>query len=91
MTVEAITTQTTISGLTRLQELGLAGIFLSFILLGGVVALWYFARHCEERTERARMAYEEEAKQSRGVIEKNTEAFHGVQLALVRLEGKIER
>lgn len=83
--------QSTATGLTQMQELGLAGIFLSLLLSGGIFAVWFFARHCEKRTETALDAYKEEAERSRTVVEKNTEAFHGVEKALVRLEVKIER
>lgn len=84
-------TQTATSGLTQLQEYGLAGIFLSFLLIGGVLAIRYFAMHCERRTEAALDAYQKEAEQSRAVVAKNTEAFQGVQIALVKLESKIDK
>lgn len=84
-------TAPTITGLTSLQEYGLAGLFLSFILIGGVIAIRYFASHCEKRTEAVLTAYKDEAHQNRLVIEKNTEAFHGVQMAIVELKGKVEK
>lgn len=80
-----------VTGLTTLQEYGLAGLFLSLILIGGVVAIRYFASHCEQRTQAVLDAYKGEANQNRAVIEKNTEAFHSVQMAIVKLEGKIEK
>lgn len=81
----------TLNGLTELQQLGLAGIFLSFIFILGGLGLWYFARHCEKRSDANLGAYKEEVKETRGVVEKNTEAFNGVQIALARLEGKLDK
>jgi hypothetical protein len=84
-------TTTAASGLTKMQEFGLAGIFLSLLLSGGVFAVWFFARHCEKRTDAALSAYHEQAERSDAVAEKVTTALHGVQIALVKLESKIER
>ncbi len=93
-------TQPTINGLTQMQQLGLAGIFLSFIFIGGILAIWYFARNCDKRTEASigsfkeesaanRQAFREESAANRAVVEKNTEAFQGVQVALARIEVKV--
>lgn len=89
--MEAAIAESTVTGLTKMQELGLAGIFLSFLLIGAGLAVWYFARHCERRTSLATEAFQAEAAQNRAVIEKNTSAFQGVQIALVELRGKVER
>lgn len=82
-------TQPTINGLTQMQQLGLAGIFLSFIFIGGIAAIWYFSRNCDKRTEASITAFQSESSANRAVIEKNTEAFNGVQVALARIEVKV--
>lgn len=82
-------TQPTVYGLTQLQQLGLAGIFLSFIFIGGLIAIWYFSHHCDKRTEASISAFKDESAANRAVIEKNTEAFNGVQVALARIEVKV--
>lgn len=79
----------TLNGLSELQQLGLAGIFLSFIFIMGITAIWYFARHCEKKSDAALQAYKDEVKETRDVVNKNTDAFNGVKVALVRLEGKV--
>ena len=84
-------TQTAASGLTQIQQFGIAGIMLSLLLCGGVFAIWYFARHCEKRTDEAIEAYKEEAKLNRSAIDKNTEAFHNLSLTLTRMDAKLER
>ena len=84
-------TNSAASGLTKLQEYGLAGLFLSMLLMGGMFAVWFFARHCEKRTDAALSAYKEQAERSDEITEKNTEALHGVKIALVELRAKIER
>lgn len=82
-------TQTSLHGLTQLQQLGLAGIFLSLLLLFGMAAIWYLARHCEKRTDASLSAFKDEAALNRQVISNNTEAFNGVQVTLARMEGRI--
>ena len=82
-------TASAVSGLTELQQLGIAGIFLSFLLIGGIFMLKCFMNDCQKRQESAIDMWREDAKENRAVIEKNTEAFYGVQIAIVKLEGKI--
>ena len=86
--MEEAFTNATLNGLTELQQLGLAGVFLSFIFILGGLGLWYFARHCEKRSDANLEAYKEEVAQTRNVVEKNTEAFNGVQIALARMEAR---
>ena len=81
----------TLQGLTQVQQLGLAGVFLTFIFIMAGIALWYFANHCEKRSDAALEAYKEEVKENRVVINRNTEAFNGVQITLARLEGKVDK
>lgn len=83
-------TATAVTGLTQLQQLGIAGIFLSLLLIGGIFMLKYFMNDCQKRHETAVNMWREDARENRAVIEKNTEAFHGVQIAIVKLESKIE-
>lgn len=79
------------TGMTTLQEYGLAGLFLSLIFAGGVWAIRYFATHCEKRTEAAVEAYKVEAAQNRAVIDKNTAAFYDMKIALTELRGSMNQ
>lgn len=83
-------TASAVSGLTEIQQLGIAGIFLSLLLIGGIFMLKYFMNDCQKRQESAINMWREDAKENRSVIEKNTEAWHGMQIAVVKLESKIE-
>lgn len=80
---------TAAQGLTQLQQLGIAGVMLSLLLCLGFTGLWYFAKHCEKRTDASLTAFKEEAAQNREVIEKNTVAFMGVQTAIARIDGRL--
>lgn len=84
-------TQSAAQGLTTLQEYGLAGLFLSLLIIGSIFVLRYFMNDCQKRHEDAVNMWKEDAKLNRDSIDKNTEAFHGVQLALVKLEVKLEK
>ena len=68
-------------GLTRLAtEYGVAGILAVVIMVGGAWLIKYFSdqvKSCHESTK--------------GVVEKNTEAFMGVQIALAKLEARLDR
>jgi hypothetical protein len=84
-------TQSAAQGMTQLQQMGLAGLFLSFILIGGIWVVRTFKQDCEKRTDAALEAFKREGTQNREVIEKNTEGFHGMREALIKLEAKIEK
>ena len=77
--------------IAQLNNYGLVGTLLAILISFAALALWYLARHCEKRTDAAINAYKEESNKNNAVIEKNTQAFHGVELALVKLEAKIEK
>lgn len=67
-------------GISELAQYGVAGILAIVMIVGGAWLIRYFAdqvKACHESTK--------------GVVEKNTEAFQGVQLALVKLEAKLDR
>lgn len=81
----------TINGLTQMQQMGLSGIFLSFLFIGAITAIWYFARNCDRRTEASIEAFRTESQANREVVSKNTEAFQGVQVALARMEVKLDK
>lgn len=98
--METVLVDSTLNGLTNMQQLGLAGLFLSFIFIGGIAIIYYFAKNCDRRTEQSiasfkdesvanRSMFKEESAANRAVIEKNTEAFNGVQIALARIEVKV--
>lgn len=89
--MEQAISESALNGLTSLQQLGLAGIFLSFLLMGAIVAIWYFARNCDRRTEASIQAFKDESSSNRHVIEKNTDAFNGVQIALARIESRMDK
>lgn len=74
-----------------IAEWGAVGALITLMILGGIYILRYFMVHCEKRTETALTAYKEESEKNRDVIGKNTSAFHGVQVALIELKGKVER
>lgn len=82
---------TAATGLTSLQQLGIAGIFASLLIIGAVYMLKYFMNDCQKRHESAVSMWREDAKENRAVIQKNTEAFQSVQIAIVKLESKIEQ
>lgn len=84
-------TQTAASNLLSLAEYGIAGLFLSLLIIGGVFILRYFMVHCEKRTEANTSALEKRADASDAVIEKNTEAFHSLNITLTELKGKLEK
>lgn len=84
-------TQTAAQGLSQLQQLGLAGVFLSLIFIGGLWVVRTFKQDCEKRTDAALEAFKHESSQNREVIEKNTEGFYGMREALIKLEAKIEK
>jgi hypothetical protein len=68
------------TGLTHLIDYGPTGILLALIFAGGIWVVRYFAeqvKSCHTETKR--------------VVEKNTEAFNGVQVALAKLEAKLEK
>ena len=89
--IESALADATLQGLTQTQQLGLAGVFLSFIFIGGICAIWYFAHNCDKRTEASVTAFKNESAANRSVIEKNSEAFNGVQIALARIEVRIDK
>lgn len=84
-------TNVAISGLTQIQQLGLAGIFLSFIFILGI---WIVSglkdvikdvklelancRDSHSKTEAARIS---DMKETREVIERNSSAFKDMQLS----------
>tara|TARA_A200000113_G_scaffold221307_2_gene232960 strand:+ start:2697 stop:2966 length:270 start_codon:yes stop_codon:yes gene_type:complete len=78
------------TGLTELTQYGLAGIFLMLLLAGGVWVLRYFMGEFKACKEENREFAEKLMQQNTSVIDKNTEAFHGVRLALTELKGKVE-
>lgn len=75
------------SGLTELQQYGIAGIFCSFLLVGLAVAIW----HCERRTKENQQAYREDAAANREVLVGLKDTLVGVQIAIAKLEGKLEK
>lgn len=81
--------QVTTNGLTQLQQLGLAGVFLSFIFIGGFFIIRYLSVHCEKRTDAALAAYKEDAAANRDVLRGVEGALNGVQLTIAKIEGKI--
>lgn len=81
--------QVTTNGLSQLQQLGLAGVFLSFIFIGGFFVIRYLSVHCEKRTDAALAAYKEDAAANREVISGVKDALVGVQVTIAKLEGKI--
>jgi hypothetical protein len=85
--MEQTVAQVTLSGLTQLQQLGLAGILGSFLLIGLAVAIW----HCERRTKDNQQAYREDAKANREVLQGVTEAINGVNLTIAELKGRIDK
>lgn len=79
MTADPITAVTATS-LTQLAQYGVAGILAVILFVGGAWLIKYFAdqvKACHETTK--------------GVVEKNTEAFKGVEIALVKLEARLDR
>lgn len=74
-------TQSAAGGFDKLiLDYGLAGIMLAFLLIGGAFVLrWFMAEFklCHDSTKQA--------------LEKNTEAFQGVQIALAKLEVKLDK
>lgn len=77
----------TANGLTQLQQLGLAGVLGSFLLIGLGVAIW----HCERRTKQNQEAYREEAKANREVNDKLADSIGGLTVVVAELKGKIDR
>lgn len=75
------------NGLTELQQYGLAGIFCSFLLIALAVAIW----HCERRTKENQQAYREDAAANREVNNGLKDALTGVQIAIAKLEGKLDK
>lgn len=74
-------------GLTELQQYGLAGIFCSFLLIALAVAIW----HCERRTKENQQAYREDAAANREVLRGLNDTLTGVQIAIAKLEGKLDK
>lgn len=74
-------TATAASSLSKLAlDYGLAGILLVILIIAAAWLIKYFSdqvKACHEKTS--------------GVVEKNTEAFQGVQIALVKLEARLDR
>jgi|GEM_PF-4814765 len=96
--MEQAVSAATLNGLTELQQLGLAGVLGSFLLLGLGIAIW----HCETRRradqearqEEARInreAYQAEAKANREVLSGATEAINGVRVTLAEMKGRLEK
>lgn len=81
----------TTNGLTQLQQLGLAGLFLSFIFIGGGWAIWYFAKSCRAHADLNAEAYKEDAKANREVLNGVKDALVGVQITIAKFEGKLEK
>lgn len=90
--------QVTANGLTQMQQLGLAGVLGSFLLIGMAVAIW----HCESRrkadvaarAEEAKInreAYQAEAAANREVLSGLNNTLTGVQIAIAKLEGKLDK
>lgn len=80
------------TGLTSLAtNYGIAGILLMVILVsGGFIVKWlmdqFKACHDNSITQ-----FQAQAELNRGVVEKNTDAFTGVQLALAKIEGAMKQ
>lgn len=80
------------TGLTHLAtDYGIAGILGVLLIVGSVYIIRYFMNHCEKRTDIALTSFKEESSNNRAVIDKNTEAFHGVQLALTEMKARLDK
>lgn len=82
---------TAASGLSDLTQYGLAGVLLMLLLIGGVFIIRYFMNEFKACKEENSKFAQQLIDQSSKVIDKNTEAFHGVTLALTELKAKIEK
>ncbi len=78
-------------GLTELTQYKIAGILLLLLLSGGAFMIRYFMDQFKACHENSIEAIKAEAALNRAVNEKNTEAFNGVQIALAKLELKLEK
>lgn len=84
-------TQAAAGGLTGLTQYGIAGILLLLLLVGGVFMIRYFMDQFKACHENSIQMFKEDSAINRQVNEKNTEAFHGVQIALAKLEAKLDK
>lgn len=84
-------TEVAAKGLGTLTEYGIAGLLFLLLAVGTVFVLRYFMQHCEKRTDETFKALAELNDRSTQAVEKNTDAFHGVQLAIVKLEARLEK
>lgn len=80
-----------VKGLATLPEYGIAGIMLLLLLAGGAFICRFFMQEFKKCHENTISVYKEESALNREVNAKNTEAFRGVELALVKLESRLDK
>jgi len=71
---------TAASGLSGLSQYGIAGIMLMLLLAGGLFILRFFMaefKACHDATKET--------------LDKNTDAFRGVEMALVKLQSQLDK
>lgn len=74
--------------ITQLAEYGIAGLLAGLLIIGAVFMLRYFMQHCEKRTDMAMSSLEKLNDRQIEVTKGNTEALHGVQIALAELKSR---
>lgn len=89
--MDPITTTVATTGLTGIQEYGIAGIFLSFLFIGAVFFLKYFMNDCQTRHTQAVDMWKEQSIMNREVIQENVKAVASLQFAIIELKNKIDK
>lgn len=79
--------EVTANGLTQLQQLGLAGVLGSFLLISLGLAIW----HCERRTKENQQAYREDALANREVLTGVKDALTDMRIAIVEIKAKQDK
>jgi hypothetical protein len=79
------------SGIDQLIELAPIISVLVLVILGGYIVSRRIIDQCEKREERAIANWEKANDRHVEALNKNSEAFNGVQIALAKIETRIEK
>lgn len=89
--MENVIEKTAATGIESLFQLGAVVTVLILVILGGYILFKKAIEQCERREERAISNWEKANDRSVTAYEKAVDSMNGVQIALTRLEAKLDK